>query len=98
MDGIKKFVEAGAMIPQIQERTSYSPRELLAPQPKLLAHDDSADRQTSTSKKKSHKTVRETKSPKTADEPPFEDLTDTENLELKKRLRELRDENADDTE
>lgn len=98
MDGIKKFVEAGAMIPEIQERTSYSPRKLLAPQPKLLSHYGTTDKQTSTSKKKSPKTASDTKSPETPDDSLFEDLTDTENLELYKRLRELRNENADDTE
>lgn len=97
MDGIKKFVEAGAMIPEIQERTSYSPRELLAPQPKLLTHYLPADGRPSTSKKKSRRKVHKTRSRKTTDDSTFEGLTDKERLELNRRLQELRENDADDT-
>lgn len=98
LDGVKKFVESGAMIPEIQEKTSYNPRELLAPQPKLLTHHDLPDDQPSTSNNRSRRTERKSKSAETAGIELFEGLTEAENLELLRRLRELRDNNGDDSE
>ncbi|MCH7889149.1 MAG: hypothetical protein IIA00_07705 [Proteobacteria bacterium] len=41
IEGISQFIESGATIPEIQSRTTYNPRQLLAPQPKLLVHQES---------------------------------------------------------
>lgn len=36
IQGVQKFIECGAVIPEMQERAYYDPRLLMAPEPKLL--------------------------------------------------------------
>lgn len=36
LGGVKKFFEAGAVIPEMEKASSFSPRQLMAPEPKLL--------------------------------------------------------------
>lgn len=36
LGGVGKFIEAGAIIPEIEDRTYFNPRSLMAPEPKLL--------------------------------------------------------------
>jgi hypothetical protein len=36
LGGVSKFIESGAMIPEIEDRTHFNPRSLMAPEPKLL--------------------------------------------------------------
>ncbi len=38
MDGIKSFVASGAMLSEMEERATFDPRQLMAPQQKLLVH------------------------------------------------------------
>jgi len=52
LTGVGKFIESGAMIPEIQDRSSYNPRLLMAPEPKLLVsaprdvvEDEKSDRE-----------------------------------------------------
>ncbi len=35
-EGVKKFFKAGVTIPEIQEKTTFNPRKLMSPEPKLL--------------------------------------------------------------
>lgn len=35
-EGVRQFMEAGALIPEIEERAQYDPRRLMTPEPKLL--------------------------------------------------------------
>jgi hypothetical protein len=37
-DGASKFLSSGAIIPDIETRSTFNPRVLMAPEPKLLAH------------------------------------------------------------
>ena len=37
IEGSTKFVKSGAMIPEIEKEAKQNPRQLLAPEPKLLA-------------------------------------------------------------
>ena len=38
IDSINSFITAGAMLPEMEERASFDPRKLMAPQQKLLVH------------------------------------------------------------
>jgi hypothetical protein len=46
-EGVTLFVEAGVVIPEISQRSSYNPRHLLAPEPKLLVAAGIPDREAS---------------------------------------------------
>lgn len=37
--GVGKFIDSGAVIPEMEERSTVSPRQLMAPEPKLLVSD-----------------------------------------------------------
>ena len=38
-EGVGKFIDSGAVIPEMEERSTVSPRQLMAPEPKLLVSD-----------------------------------------------------------
>jgi len=38
-EGVRKFLDSGAIIPEMEKRSSVSPRQLMAPAPKLLVSD-----------------------------------------------------------
>ncbi len=40
IDGIKGFVESGALLPEFENHSTYNPRQLMSPEPKLLAVSD----------------------------------------------------------
>ena len=40
VEGVTRFLEAGAIIPEIQEQVQHNPRSLMTPAPKLLVHAD----------------------------------------------------------
>lgn len=98
MDGIRKILESGAMIPEIQEKTSYNPRELLAPQPKLLTHQDPPEESSVAPEKKPRRAASKKKPRKGAKDSPFEDIDAVEREELVRKLNELRGENGGDSE
>ena len=37
VSGVEKFIQAGAIIPEVESHSRYNPRQLMAPEPKLLA-------------------------------------------------------------
>jgi hypothetical protein len=45
LGGVSKFIESGAMIPEIEGRTHFNPRSLMAPEPKLLVGTQEDDSQ-----------------------------------------------------
>ena len=47
-NGVTKFMEAGAIIPEIQKQARYDPRQLMSPEPKLLAGGSQAATETKT--------------------------------------------------
>ena len=60
MLGATKFCESGAIIPEIKEHTSYEPRNLMGPSPKLLpspTQKKGAKRNPKLMKKKIHQTT-----------------------------------------
>jgi hypothetical protein len=40
LDGAKAFIECGAILPEFESHSSYNPRQLMAPEPKLLTMPD----------------------------------------------------------
>lgn len=85
-DGCTKFIESGAIIPEIQDRAFHNPRVLMSPQPKLLTTRASDGDETENSDSRSKTGV-------------AEDTLDTSGLEPEERdtlgrlLRKARQEN-----
>jgi len=102
--GVGKFIDSGAVIPEMEERSTVSPRQLMAPEPKLLVSDTQTQVSDDEEKDKSEDKGKENEQTKSSipQDPGLKGQVDQmvkEALERERAAKESKDEsNVEDSE
>lgn len=92
-EGVNKFIESGASIPQIEKKSDYNPRSLLSPSQKLLVAAPSDNIKNNEVSKSEEKIKNESRNESDLSEPNLSNLNKEEITQLLKLLQKAKLEN-----